>query len=146
LGFTVTVASAVSNVDATATPGTVQAAASIPSPSVQADFGSTATPATVQAAASIPAPSVSVPGADPAAYRSHTTASSGSGSYTIGRPSGLAEGDVLGLAAWTDTADATSIVGPSGWTLVLSENSAEEYTRGRVWVTTAGLSEPSTYT
>src|SRR5690606_1395422 len=79
-----------------------------------------------------------------AAYRSHTTANSGSGGYNISRPAGVTSGDVLVLAVFTDTGNATDIGTPSGWTLAASQNSGQDYTRGRVFVKTAG-SEPSSY-
>src|SRR5690606_22323189 len=96
---------------ATATPSVVQALASIPAPIVQAETSATATPETVTATASIPAPTVSTPtpGGDPAAYRSHSTASNlDDTSYTIDRPAGVQEGDILVLAQFQDVGEPRS--------------------------------------
>lgn len=81
-----------------------------------------------------------------AAYRSHTVANSASASYTINRPTGTTAGDVLVLCVLTDTGDHTDIGTPSGWTLAVGANSGQEFTRGRVFVKTAGGSEPTSYT
>lgn len=81
-----------------------------------------------------------------AAYRSHTVANSASASYTINRPTGTTAGDVLVLCVLTDTGDHTDIGTPSGWTLAVGANSDQDFTRGRVFVKTAGGSEPTSYT
>ncbi|MGA4989886.1 beta strand repeat-containing protein [Nonomuraea bangladeshensis] len=80
-----------------------------------------------------------------AAYRSHTTATAGSGGYTIARPSGVIAGDVLVLAQFTDSGTNTDLTVPSGWTSAVAANSGQTFTRGRVFVKTATGSESATY-
>ncbi|MEV4837797.1 hypothetical protein AB0K05_24965 [Nonomuraea sp. NPDC049486] len=82
-----------------------------------------------------------------AAYRSHTTATNdASGTYTINRPPGTTEGDILVLAHATDSGAVTTLTAPSGFSVELSQASAQTYTRGRVFLKAAGASEPATYT
>lgn len=80
-----------------------------------------------------------------AQYRSHTTASSEDGTYTISRPTGVTAGDVLVLVVATDTGSVNDITVPSGWTVAVSQQSSQEYTRVRAFTKTATGSEPSSY-
>ncbi|MEU8151764.1 hypothetical protein, partial [Nonomuraea sp. NPDC048901] len=82
----------------------------------------------------------------PAAYRSHTIADSGTTPYTIAKPSGVVSGDVLVLCQYADFGALTDMVTPSGWTQIGSVDAASSSDlHGKVWVRTAGGSEPSTY-
>jgi hypothetical protein len=81
-----------------------------------------------------------------AGYRSHTTAVSGSASFTIARPPGTVEGDTLVLAFFKDEGNASTIVTPSGYTSIAEQNSGQTYTRGKAFIKAAGGSEPTTYT
>jgi hypothetical protein len=78
--------------------------------------------------------------------RSHTTAVSGSASFTIARPPGTTEGDTLVLAFFKDEGNASTIVTPSGYTSIAEQNSGTTYTRGKAFIKAAGGSEPTTYT
>lgn len=81
----------------------------------------------------------------PATYRSHSTATSSSTSFTIGRPSGTAEGDVLVLCQ-AGLTDVSSMATPSGWTqIATADGSSGGNLYGKVCVKTATGSEPSSY-
>src|SRR5690606_6059456 len=149
VGVTLGIAPGAASSGATATPSVVQALASIPAPIVQAETSATATPETVTATASIPAPTVSTPtpGGDPAAYRSHSTASNlDDTSYTIDRPAGVQEGDILVLAQFQDVGEPADIGDPDGWTLLAAQASDADFTRGKLFIKQASSSEPATYT
>lgn len=83
-----------------------------------------------------------------AEYRSVSVAISDNSdaSVTISRPSGTSEGDILLVCHVTDAGDATDLPAPSGFSVLLSQNSGGQFTNGRVFIKQATGSEPSTYT
>src|SRR5690606_15645322 len=79
-------------------------------------------------------------------FRSRTTATSFNTSFTIARPSGVAEGDVLVLVQFSDFATTASMTTPSGWTqLIAADAAGNSRMHGKLWVKTATASEPATY-
>lgn len=81
----------------------------------------------------------------PAAYRSHSTATSSSTSFSISRPSGTTEGDILVLCQ-AGLTSLSSMTTPSGWTQIAAEEGAGEGNLfAKVCVKAATSSEPSSY-
>jgi hypothetical protein len=81
-----------------------------------------------------------------ATFRSNTAAASSSASYTIARPAGVVENDILVLAQFADVGALTDMPTPSGWTQLLAvDASGGSNMRGKLWVKEASGSEPSTY-
>src|SRR5690606_41045008 len=106
-------------------------------------------PEPLTATASFPVPTVSTPtpGGDPAASRPHSTASNlDDTSYTIDRPAGVQEGDILVLAQFQDVGEPADIGDPDGWTLLAAQASDADFTRGKLFIKQASSSEPATYT
>src|SRR5690606_26455205 len=148
-GYTVTV-SGVSGMDATAEPETVQAAASIPSPTVQADTGATATPDVVAATVTIPAPDVddgTAPPEPPALVGSVTTAADRLATLTVAKPTGVQAGDLLIAHQTSDVSDLAELTTPTGgatWQL-LDQFEEAGALQVKVWWKIAGESEPSSW-
>lgn len=85
----------------------------------------------------------------PAALRGISSASSASTTFSVSKPSGAAEGDVLIAFQTVAFGSASSMTTPSGgatWTLLTSVNGSDGIASIRVWWKVAGASEPTSYT
>lgn len=84
----------------------------------------------------------------PASLRSTASVTSSSTSFTCGKPSGTASGDIMVAFQSSDWGSASGMTTPTGgasWTLLAELDSGTNVLHTKIWWKVAGGSEPSTY-
>ncbi|MFE3452372.1 hypothetical protein ACFXJ8_25960 [Nonomuraea sp. NPDC059194] len=80
-----------------------------------------------------------------ATYRSSSSAQSSAASFAVPRPPGVMQGDVLVAFQTSGDLVPSTMLTPSGWTLLGQRTPVEDWGGARVWWKVAGADEPASY-